>query len=820
MTPFAKNLARITLQKAPWIFGIAMFSSIFGLINTIQLYQNLRPDLEELLPEKARSVVDYYKVSDRLVSTDELSLIVLSDHPKQSKAFVDDLAARIEAAPKNIIAGVEYQIKDDLEFFQKRKALFIEKSDLNTIKNYIQNRISYEQELFNPINIFRSTELPEPVYDFYRLRAKYDKKASSYDRYPDGYYATDDEKIRIIRINLPKVESKIAGARALRTKLDEIIADINPSSYDPEMKLLFSGGVQELIEEHGSLIRDLGKTTVVVLIFVTTALLIFYRSIRGTFALIVSLIIGTLWTFTAANFFIGYLNANSAFLGAIVLGNGINFGIIFLARYFEERRKKRGHARAVYAGITKTWLATVTAALAAGLSYGSLSVTEFRGFQQFGVIGLMGMLLCWISAFTVLPAFLTVLNRIKPISIRTKKINNSFFAKILVRIVYSYPKAIIAISALITIISIAAPLLPHNQVFETDLHKLRDKWSVTEGAGSFYSYVEKVFPGYPHPLVILGHSPSEALEIADKARFRMKNEKDSTLIEAVTAIDDFVPKDQDAKISILRKIQETLTPQITSQMSSVDRKLTNEFLIPESFHPFTVKELPPFVRKKMTEADGTIGNIVLIEPPPGDTTRQITTLTAFIGEVRKIADSVRPGTPVAGQIAVSSDLVTAIKKDGPFATAVSLIAVILLVIALFRKIQPTIIIVSTLVVGVIWLLPAIYFFEVKINFLNFIALPITFGISVDYGVNIYQRYSLERFPSILRTLRHTGSAVALASFTTIIGYGSLLLAGNQAFVSFGLLSVLGEITCILVALLTLPALLLLLERRGIKPNDI
>jgi predicted RND superfamily exporter protein len=53
----------------------------------------------------------------------------------------------------------------------------------------------------------------------------------------------------------------------------------------------------------------------------------------------------------------------------------------------------------------------------------------------------------------------------------------------------------------------------------------------------------------------------------------------------------------------------------------------------------------------------------------------------------------------------------------------------------------------------------------------------------------------------------TGRAVALCSATTIIGYGSLLLARNQALFSFGLLAVLGEICCLSVAVVALPAAL-------------
>ncbi len=60
---------------------------------------------------------------------------------------------------------------------------------------------------------------------------------------------------------------------------------------------------------------------------------------------------------------------------------------------------------------------------------------------------------------------------------------------------------------------------------------------------------------------------------------------------------------------------------------------------------------------------------------------------------------------------------------------------------------------------------------------------------------------------------HMG-AVALCSYTTIIGYGSLLFADNQALKSFGKVSISGELACVMAALLVLPAMLHVLARRG------
>ena len=45
----------------------------------------------------------------------------------------------------------------------------------------------------------------------------------------------------------------------------------------------------------------------------------------------------------------------------------------------------------------------------------------------------------------------------------------------------------------------------------------------------------------------------------------------------------------------------------------------------------------------------------------------------------------------------------------------------------------------------------------------------------------------------------------MASMTTIIGYGALMFSLNGAINSFGLLAIVGEFTCLSMALLFMPA---------------
>jgi len=65
-----------------------------------------------------------------------------------------------------------------------------------------------------------------------------------------------------------------------------------------------------------------------------------------------------------------------------------------------------------------------------------------------------------------------------------------------------------------------------------------------------------------------------------------------------------------------------------------------------------------------------------------------------------------------------------------------------------------------------------------------------------------------------RAVLTTGGVVVLCSFTTIVGYASLLAADNAGIRSFGIAAMLGELACIAAGVLAAPVLLEAFERRS------
>ncbi len=428
--------------------------------------------------------------------------------------------------------------------------------------------------------------------------------------------------------------------------------------------------------------------------------------------------------------------------------------------------------------------------------------------------------LCWLSAYTLLPAYLTLLDRWFKIKWSLQKKTRAWFSEGVASMVQFFPGILVIISVLGVVLSVSTFSKFKDGIIETDLSKLRDKRSMEKGSGALYHYIDDIFRHSFSPMVVLPKSREVSRKIAQSFRDEKQREGKSSLISTVQTLDDFIPKGQNEKIQVIRQIRQMLPDHLVQHLPTTEQTLVSELLNPNALVSFTEQGLPSMILNKFRETDGSIGRIVLVDKviPKSGEGDDAKDLQKFVRIGRSIADSVAPNTAVAGDLPISYDMFEAIVNDGPKATLFAFLSVVGLVILLFRDFKMIALALTALILGITWFAGVILGFHLKINFLNFIALPITFGIGIDYGVNIFERYQQEGPGRILQVIQNTGGAVMLCSFTTITGYSSLLIAGNQAFVSFGRLAVLGELACVFAAVISLPAFLCCMEKYSKNPK--
>jgi uncharacterized protein len=292
----------------------------------------------------------------------------------------------------------------------------------------------------------------------------------------------------------------------------------------------------------------------------------------------------------------------------------------------------------------------------------------------------------------------------------------------------------------------------------------------------------------------------------------------------VLSVDELVPEGQEAKLGLVGEIRALATPESLSYLPPDKRAVAQRLVPPRDLRAFGAADLPLVLRTLLTERSGLVGAPVLVYATAAMDPWNGRSVTAFARELRGIPMP-RPDVPMASSSLVFADVLEAIEHDGPRATLLSLCGVAALVLVAFglgrrsfRSLADAFWVLASLAMGIVWFGGLAGALRLRLNMLNFIALPITFGIGVDYATNVFQRRRLDHARSIADVIRTTGGAVGLCSLTTVVGYSSLLVARNQALKSFGLLAVLGEIACLAAAVLALPAVLHWRELRRERPR--
>lgn len=800
-----------SVRRAWFILGAALLVFVVSAYFTSRL--DLKTDLVELLPTDSPSVLNLEKMRTRVATYSNLAVGIQSPDLKASQKFADDVAARVNQFPKSEVLSVDHNIAAIKDFYSKNKYLYADVEDLRGFRDRLEKRIKEETE-GAVVESLDDEPAPKTDLQIDKLKEKYESKVKSQDKYPDGYYVNPDRSLVAVFIYPPSGSSGHSHNVKLVDDVNKVIKDLDPAKYHPEMKVGLSGDIKTGLEEREALAADIQFVSLLCLALMAVLFIVYYRSFRVVIIMGAPMLLGLVATLGITKFTIGYLNTATAFLTSIIAGNGINFMILYSARFFEEIRTKENATlvETLKASAWGTLKGTLIAGIGASIAYGSLIFAGFRGFRQFGIIGGIGMVLCWLSTFMIGPALIAVLHSRKPLA--DHKTGTSKFRPGVVfgKIVNRRPRVILLISLLICCGSVLAIIPWSFDPFEYDFHKLRNVAGYKGGSAELSLKIDKIFdlPQSPTPVVAeraedVPHM-KDAILAAPSAR---------AIIGGVKTLQEILPSDQEEKLAILGDIRAMIDRKLDF-LNAEDRKKVEENRPTDDLKVLSMNDVPDTLARAFTESDGTRGRLLYVYARRGDSLLDGKYLLKFANFIRGI--DYGPGVEAVpvGQPMVFADMIEAILKDGFKVSVAALIGVILLLIFAFRSRLGVGTILMSVFVGTIWMLGFAALTNMKLNFLNFVVIPITLGIGVDYGTNIFSRYKEEGRGSIPGVISSTGGAVLLCSLTTIIGYATLITSNNLALRSFGLIADIGEITCIIAAELVMTAYIVWRERDGRK----
>ena len=606
--------------------------------------------------------------------------------------------------------------------------------------------------------------------------------------------------------------------------------------------------------------NDTAVATVVSLSGIALLYILFFRRIRHPLFIVSALMVGLSWTMGFVALSVGHLTIITVFIAPMLLGLADDFGVHFMTRYEEERGKGKGQAEAIVIVYEQTVPSIIAGAFTTALAFVAVILADFRGVQELGIISSGGMLLCVLAVLTFLPALIVTADSLWPwrVSVGQQPALHKTFLG-LGRQVERTRGMLFVVVGLGTVASLLA--LPFVS-FDYNLLNLQ-----AHGTESVEWEKRIIENSERSSWNALATAPTP--EVA-----RQKAQAFTALpsVETVESVASLIPNGQQERMAILESIRPLLSdlpplrsapravdvPQLDQTLDKLrlkirDQENGNETILhaarehlltvfealralpPQEAHasltrfqhalfadfqdkwsllsnnlspdgPITFADVPPQLRSRFVSRDG---QKFLLQVYPKEDVWEREPLTEFIRQLRTVDPDVT-GSPIIGYESIGA------MKDGYVEAAwYALLAILVVTFLALRRVGDALLAVLPLGLGMTWTAGLMWLWNVQFNLANMVAAPLIIGIGVENGIHLVHRFREGSDRSVAGLIAgSTGQAVVLFSLTTMVGFGSLMVAQYYGIFSMGLLLSLAVGSVLVASIVVLPLLLYRPEMAG------
>ncbi|MDI3287818.1 MMPL family transporter [Polyangium sp. 15x6] len=750
----------------------------------------LDPDITQLLPPSYPSVQGIEALRARFGGVGYVVLLVEGGDRAARRRFADEIAPRLEKL--ETVQYVDHRFP--AEFFEDRGLYFADPADLTALRDRLAARQRWEIER----SYLDLDDEPPPSVDVADLEAKYRKRLEDSGGARRGPYHEDETGSTLaILVRPTRLASDLTFAKQVVADVERVLREAEPTAYAPDLRVELTGRYPKRVDLQAVLGRDLALTSALALGLVVAYLAFHFRRLLAIGLVLAPLYAGLALAYGAAGALFGTLNILTAFIGAILVGIGMDHGVHLLGRYEEERRAGAAEEEAIRRAFGEAGRVSLAAALTTAAAFCCLTWTDFRAFREFGLLAALGTLLVLLAYLTLLPALLGVLARHAP------RLSPVRAGVSLPGVRFMHRAAPALFGGLLVACALALTQLPHAR-FDADFSHLDDA-----DLPSFRRdrEVNALLGRSQTPLVVLARSEAEAREVSAAVRARMTALGEGATIGLIATRADLLPEDQEAKRPLLREIAK-ITSRIRPESLDEDARGRLERLRRmAAAEPFGPADLPPALRHTFEPKPGADPvHFVLLYP---------TVSMADAAAIKRLAAQLRrvdlPGGEVraaAGEPMVLADMLETIERDAPRILVTTGVLVFLVLYLTLGRLRLALLALGPALLCLAVTIALLPVFGAELNYLNMIVLPILLGIGVDDGAHLLAR--VDAGESLEKVWQHTGWDVTGAILTDGFGFGVLALATHPGLASVGKLSLLGLGVNLVACVVLLPALLALL----------
>ncbi|HZO38442.1 MAG TPA: MMPL family transporter [Methylomirabilota bacterium] len=675
-----------------------------------------------------------------------------------------------------------------------------------------------------------------------------------------GYFLSEDQKLLFILAEPETQRGSFTGDQRAIEGIRSVIKSLKPEF--PEVSVGVTGKPVLANDEMVAAFRDSEHASLLALAMTFALLLAAFARVGKPVLMVLILTASLCWSLGVATLVIGHLSLFSVMFISIVIGIGIDYGIYFLFRYEEERFLGRSLKEALEITAARGGPGMLLGAATAGGTFYVLWLTDFRGMRELGFISGSAIILSWLAMMTLFPAVLVLVDRRHagraagaiPRAIALERMHMPFVERLV-----SYPKAVLLMAAALTLVS--AWGLRYIQ-FDYNLLNLQ-----AHGTESV-AWEKRI-------LATAGRSGFTALASADSLDELRQKYKAFRALSTVSEVDSvllLIPEDQSEKLKIIGDFAPLVAPVKIGRSTAVDPpRLANALDTLKRRFDIAGNEAPDGeVRTKLKNVAEDIGRLAVkirqSDPQvsgPALTHLQNQIYRDFVRSFQRLQDNlaprpvgladvpkemrakfvsdsgrfllqIHPGVDiwdragaqrfvtdlravdpdVTGTPIITYEALELMERGYLQGTVYAIVLVTVITALTLRRLRETLLALLPLGLGLMWAFGLMYFFGLKFNMGNVFGLPLILGAAAEYGVNIVLRFMEGRDHGGPLIARSTMMAVLVSGLTTIVGFGTLMIADHRGIFGLGLLLTLGTTTSLIAALVVLPVLLRMVPVRA------
>lgn len=807
---FLAALATFSFERAPLAAGITIaVTVVFAyLAHTL----GLNTDVTQLLPSTFESVRDVKRVSEEFGGVGYVSVVAQGDDRESLVRFAEDVAPKLSALPT--VRYVDY--KRPIHFFEDRGLYFLDQADLESMRDRIEKRRDWEVTRATGAQL--DEDAPPPPLDFSDLETKYKDRLSLGDSKQEKreaeYYVSPDGKMLALLVKPTRLASDFKFCKTVTADVESVMEGIDKSKYGLGFKVDLSGRYKKRVDVQNVVAHDLKIASVVAFVLILLYVSFHFRRVSAVVLVFLPLVSALTATYGFAAITIGSLNILTSFIGAIILGLGVDNGIHLLNRYYEERGSGKEPIVAIQKAFGEAARASSAAMLTNVGAFLCLLIADFKAFREFGVLAAGGMFFTLISYVVVVPVLLGLGQRL----FASKPSDDAppfGYARPLVR----WAPAVFYGMGLLLIFAITRiPDVRFNYDFsvmdEADLPSFHLDKKVNQLIGRSQT-----------PLVVFAATEEEAEATGKQMRDTKAKLGAESTIERVMVLSDLVPKEQAAKAPVIEDIgalvgklrAENLVddPEAGSApRSGIDhdkkKRQRDDLVRMAAAKPFAKTDLPQEVKRQFQKPGSEeFANFVLVYP--GVSMSDGRQAQRVAKEVRGIQLADGKDLHASGEPLVMADILSSMQGQLPIIFGLALLQQIILLWILMGSLERGLLTIFPAVVTMPLLIGLLPYFHLRFDYLNIILLPTLLGMGEDGGAHLVARVSSG--DKLKDALGYTARGTLGAGITAALGFGAMVVASHPGLRSFGLVAVIGLALNLVVCLVFLPSLIALLDMR-------